>query len=204
MTSAKNLDRRVAMLEQITSARVVQRVVSYRADGSLVPLKRGQVLGRHFVLRPEACSSSEEWLKIYACADQREMRERFDSRMRRTHEELRCGSRPGSGIRREALMRVVRSAGLLIALVALLGCDRGASQGEAARAQRRANNEAHLAKGAFIESTKAISADEEISVLVVPQGRGARFDDKRCLIYRHKGFRTASIACESETSVIPE
>lgn len=58
-------------------------------------------------------------------------------------------------------MRIGLFIGLAAALLALPGCERGEREREAPRVERRANAEARIAKGPFIERTKAISQDEE-------------------------------------------
>lgn len=93
----------------------------------------------------------------------------------------------------------------LLAAALLVGCGSESRPSDSERrAKRKLDSEARLAKGAYIESTKAISPDEEISILIVPQGSGHRFDDRRCIIYRHKEFKTASVSCEAESTLPAE
>lgn len=48
--------------------------------------------------------------------------------------------------------------------------------------------------GAFIESTKKLSENEELSVVVLPSSYG-EFLDTRCVIYRHREFKQATFSC---------
>jgi len=50
-------------------------------------------------------------------------------------------------------------------------------------------------KGPYIESTKAISDREEISIVIFPSREGWEFFDRRCIVYRNNYFRTSNMTC---------
>lgn len=66
----KSIESRIAALEQRKPAPNLVYVATYRNDGSLVPLKRGQVYGRHVALMP-APMTDDEWAKEFCGPERR-------------------------------------------------------------------------------------------------------------------------------------
>lgn len=75
------------------------------------------------------------------------------------------------------------------------------SERQQERKERREVAKAKAAEGPYIESTKAISDAEEISILIVPDIDGHSSSDRRCLIYRHKIYKTSNMQCEGLISM---
>jgi hypothetical protein len=69
------------------------------------------------------------------------------------------------------------------------------------RKERREAAKVRAAEGLYVESTKAISDAEEISVVVVPDKAGYTNSDRRCLVYRHKTYKTSNMQCDERISI---
>jgi hypothetical protein len=57
-----NLDTRIRALEMATAPKLVN-VLTYRPDGTTLPLEPGQQLATHYLLLPEVCATAEQWLE---------------------------------------------------------------------------------------------------------------------------------------------
>jgi len=53
---------------------------------------------------------------------------------------------------------------------------------------------ARLERGAYVQSRKRISDNEEVEVLIVPEGTADALDT-RCIVYTNYELKTASITC---------
>ena len=62
----RSIDARIKALEQLAPAPNVRFVVSYRTDGSVVPLAPGDMWARVPAFLPEPCRTVDEWLKLHA------------------------------------------------------------------------------------------------------------------------------------------
>ena len=89
----RSLEARIAALEALRPAPNMRFVANYGPDGTLVPMRRGEMWGKHIALMPEPSATVGEWLSRYVGSDW----QAHEATMRRAEEHLKNHFRCGTG-----------------------------------------------------------------------------------------------------------
>lgn len=82
----RSLESRISALEQLKPAPNIVFVVRFKSDGSLLPLKPGQMYGKNVAFIQECSNSTKEWMESYVepyVKDQVAAKQKFEETMQR-------------------------------------------------------------------------------------------------------------------------